>query len=120
MGQVSRLGPDPANRGSFVTKNVTLCVRVADGSDGGGVSRQVTRDEAEDPELWDAWVASACDEVGVDTSIVNVELVHRFAKTVAGTGMRPMVPVGAFLLGCAVAAGADVEDAARRLEGLDY
>lgn len=84
------------------------------------MSRQVTREEAENPELWDAWVASACSEVGVDPSIVNVELMHRFAKSIAGTGMRPMVPVGAFLLGCAVVNGADVEDVARRLEGLDY
>ena len=82
--------------------------------------RQVTKEEAENPELWDAWVASACDEIGVDPSVVDIELVHRLAKNVAGTGMRSMVPVGAFLLGCAVANGADAESVARRLESLDF
>ena len=62
----------------------------------------------------DDWVAQAADALGVDKDM-NIALVLDLARDVAHAVARPAAPVNSYLLGLAVAGGADPETAAATL-----
>ena len=65
----------------------------------------------------DAWTAAVQRELGVDLP-VDVDLILDVARVAAHSVARPAAPVTTFLLGVAAAGGADLADAARRIEAL--
>lgn len=73
----------------------------------------------QDPDLrkaWEDWVTRACDAVGVDPRLVDIDEVHRLTKHVAHRFERPMAPVSSLILGLAIASGGDPLDLRRRIE----
>jgi molybdopterin-guanine dinucleotide biosynthesis protein A len=68
---------------------------------------------AKDNEM-DAWVAAATKALGIEQS-VDLDLILDVAREAAHGVARPAAPVTTFLLGCAVAAGQDAQEAAARL-----
>ncbi|SCG60123.1 DUF6457 domain-containing protein [Micromonospora coxensis] len=68
--------------------------------------------------VMDDWVTAACAELGLDPAAVPVPTVLELAKDVAHQVLRPGAPVSAYLLGIAVARGADPAEAAARLSAL--
>lgn len=65
----------------------------------------------------DEWIAAVRQELGLD-STVDVDVILDVARVAAHNVARPAAPVTTFLLGIAVAGGADVADAARGIEAL--
>jgi hypothetical protein len=65
----------------------------------------------------DDWVASVCDALGV-TDEIDVTLLLDLAREAAHAVARPAAPVTTYLLGLAVARGADAEQAAAMLTEL--
>lgn len=65
----------------------------------------------------DDWVAEASEALGV-TDHVELTLLLDLARDVAHGVARPAAPVTAYLLGLAVARGADPATAAATLRGL--
>lgn len=66
----------------------------------------------------DRWVAAARAELGLAAAETPVPLVLDLARDVARNVLRPGAPVTAYLLGLAVAQGADPGDAVARLTRL--
>jgi hypothetical protein len=66
----------------------------------------------------DEWVAEVTAELGLDVTSVPVKQVLDVARDVAHNVLRPGAPVSAYLLGLAVAAGADPSEAAARISAL--
>ncbi|MEU4621230.1 DUF6457 domain-containing protein [Actinoplanes sp. NPDC023801] len=66
----------------------------------------------------DEWVAEVSAELGLDPTGVPVQEVLDVARDVAHNVLRPGAPVSAYLLGLAVAAGADPSEAAARISAL--
>lgn len=66
----------------------------------------------------DAWIAEVTAELGLEVTDVPVEQVLDMARDVAHHVLRPGAPVSAYLLGLAVAAGADAADTAARISAL--
>jgi Domain of unknown function (DUF6457) len=64
------------------------------------------------------WIAAACNELGLDQSVVDERVVLDLARDVAHQVDRPAAPVTAFLLGVAVGGGQDLSHAAARLVAL--
>lgn len=65
----------------------------------------------------DEWTAAVQRELGLDLP-VDVDLILDVARVAAHGVARPAAPVTTFLLGVAAAGGADLADAARRIEDL--
>lgn len=65
----------------------------------------------------DDWVAAAADALGV-TDSVDVTLLLDVAREAAHAVARPAAPVTTYLLGLAVARGADAEQSAALLTEL--
>jgi hypothetical protein len=65
----------------------------------------------------DEWTAAVQRELGLDLP-VDVDLILDVARVAAHGVARPAAPVTTFLLGVAVAGGADLADAVRRIEAL--
>jgi hypothetical protein len=65
----------------------------------------------------DEWTAAVQRELGLDLP-VDVDLILDVARVAAHNVARPAAPVTTFLLGVAAAGGADLADAARRIEAL--
>jgi hypothetical protein len=65
----------------------------------------------------DEWTAAVQRELGLDLP-VDVDLILDVARVAAHSVARPAAPVTTFLLGVAAAGGADVAEAARRIEAL--
>lgn len=65
----------------------------------------------------DDWVAAAADALGV-TDAVDVTLLLDVAREAAHAVARPAAPVTTYLLGLAVARGADLEQSAALLTEL--
>jgi hypothetical protein len=65
----------------------------------------------------DEWNAAVQRELGLDLP-VDVDLILDVARVAAHNVARPAAPVTTFLLGVAAAGGADLADAARRIEAL--
>ena len=63
----------------------------------------------EDSGGWRPFIEEACAAVGVDPALVDEDLVLGLAADIAHRSVRPMAPVGAFVLGAAVGQHADVE-----------
>jgi hypothetical protein len=59
----------------------------------------------------DDWVASASDALGLSQEQVDVALLLDLAREAAHAVARPAAPVTTYLLGLAVARGADLEQA---------
>jgi hypothetical protein len=59
----------------------------------------------------DDWVAAASDALGVSQEPVDVALLLDLAREAAHAVARPAAPVTTYLLGLAVARGADLEQA---------
>ncbi len=72
--------------------------------------------DGEDRAGWDAWVAKACQAVGVDPSDVDIVAIHALTKQVARRGDRPLAPVSSYILGLAVARGGDVAELIAQIE----
>ncbi|MBW6439922.1 hypothetical protein KZ829_39965 [Actinoplanes hulinensis] len=66
----------------------------------------------------DEWVAEVAAELGLGDVEVPTREVLDVARDVAHNVLRPGAPVSAYLLGLAVAAGADPADAAQRISAL--
>lgn len=66
----------------------------------------------------DEWVTAACAELDLDPTQVPVPAVLDLARDVAHHVVRPGAPVTAYLLGLAVARGADPAGTAARLGDL--
>jgi len=66
----------------------------------------------------DDWIVVACAELGLNPADSQTDLVLQLAKVVAHGVVRPAAPVTAYLLGLAVAAGADPAQASARLGAL--
>ncbi|GAA4940608.1 DUF6457 domain-containing protein [Actinoplanes utahensis] len=66
----------------------------------------------------DDWVAEVVAELGLGDVQVPAKEVLDVARDVAHNVLRPGAPVSAYLLGLAVAAGADPADAAARISAL--
>ena len=65
----------------------------------------------------DDWVVQAADALGLDATM-DIALVLDLARDVAHAVARPAAPVTSYLLGMAVATGADPEPAAATLVGI--
>jgi hypothetical protein len=65
----------------------------------------------------DDWVVQAADALGVEATM-DIALVLDLARDVAHAVARPAAPVTSYLLGLAVAGGADPEAAAATLVGI--
>ena len=65
-----------------------------------------------------AWVEAAARELGLSPAEVPTGAVLDVAREVAHGVVRPGAPVSAYLMGLAVARGADPADAAARLTDL--
>ncbi|MDP4013287.1 MAG: NTP transferase domain-containing protein [Candidatus Nanopelagicales bacterium] len=63
------------------------------------------------------WIAAVQSELGLDAD-VNLDAILDVAKDTAHGVTRPAAPVTTYLLGCAVAAGADVQEAAASIRAL--
>ena len=63
------------------------------------------------------WAAAAASELDLDTA-VDVEVILDVAKEAAHGVARPAAPLTTFLLGYAVARGADLQEAAAKLNAL--
>jgi hypothetical protein len=66
----------------------------------------------------DDWVAEVSAELGLDGVAVPVTEVLDVARDVAHNVLRPGAPVSAYLLGLAVAGGADPAEAAAKISAL--
>jgi hypothetical protein len=66
----------------------------------------------------DDWVAEVAAELELDVTDVPVKQVLDVARDVAHNVLRPGAPVSAYLLGLAVAAGADPAEAAAKISAL--
>ena len=60
-------------------------------------------------EGWQAFVRQACEAVGVDPGLVDVNAVLDMTREVAHAGARPMAPISAYLLGLAIGQDADAD-----------
>ena len=60
-------------------------------------------------EGWGVFVRRACEAVGVDPALVDVNAVLDMTREVAHAGARPMAPVSADLLGLAMGLDADAD-----------
>ncbi|HYN29350.1 MAG TPA: DUF6457 domain-containing protein [Dermatophilaceae bacterium] len=70
---------------------------------------------------WADWVARACAALDVDPALVDVPAIHALTKQIAHRSVRPMAPVGAFIVGVALGQSggeADPTDLAARIEAL--
>jgi hypothetical protein len=65
----------------------------------------------------DTWIDAVRTELGIDAA-VDVDAILDVARVAAHGVARPAAPVTTYLLGIAVAGGADLEDARRRIEAL--
>ena len=63
----------------------------------------------EDRSQWRPFIERASEAVGVDPNLVDEDLILELTASIAHDGVRPMAPVGAFILGLAVAGGGDPE-----------
>ncbi len=73
------------------------------------------KDLDESEALWRAWVEEACAAVGADASRVDIKAILTLTRQIAHGYERPMAPVGAFILGLALAqAGPDADVAEMR------
>ena len=63
------------------------------------------------------WINAVRAELGIDVS-VDIEAILDVARIAAHSIERPAAPVTTYLLGIAVAGGAELEDARRRIEAL--
>ncbi len=77
------------------------------------VAENDSNQRAKETEM-DEWVAAATKALGIEQS-VDLNLILDVAREAAHGVARPAAPVTTFLLGCAVAAGLDAEEAAARL-----
>ncbi|MBO1029990.1 molybdopterin-guanine dinucleotide biosynthesis protein A [Tessaracoccus sp. SD287] len=62
---------------------------------------------SEDRSEWRPFIERASAAVGVDPSLVDEDVILELTSSIAREGVRPMAPVGAFILGLAVAGGGD-------------
>jgi hypothetical protein len=82
------------------------------------VRRRLTIMESEDKgSTMQEWVAAVKEALGLDTE-VDVELILDVAKDAAHGVQRPAAPVTTYLLGLAVAGGADAAQAAATVQEL--
>lgn len=79
------------------------------------LDRAITLGLGERVGKMDKWIAAVQKELGLDV-VVDQELILNLARDAAHTIERKAAPVTTFLLGIAVAGGADPKEAARKLE----
>ena len=60
-------------------------------------------------EGWHLFVRQACEAVGVDPELVDINAVLDMTREVAHAGARPMAPVSAYLLGLATGLDSDAD-----------
>jgi len=65
----------------------------------------------------DEWIDAVRAELGLEVA-VDIDAILDVARVAAHNVARPAAPVTTFLLGVAAGGGADVADAARRIEAL--
>ena len=63
------------------------------------------------------WINAVCEQLDLPPD-VNVDVILDVARVAAHKVERPAAPVTTFLLGLAVAGGADVNEAAARIQNL--
>ena len=70
----------------------------------------------EDRNEWRPFIERACKTVGVDPAGTDEDLILELTARIAHEGERPMAPVGAYILGLAVAAGGDPVELRAKIE----
>lgn len=70
----------------------------------------------EDRSEWRPFIERACKAVGVDPAGIDEDLILELTARIAHEGERPMAPVGAYILGLAVAAGGDPVELRAKIE----
>ena len=58
--------------------------------------------DLDDDALWGEWLDRACAALGIDRALADVALVHTVSREIAHGFVRPMAPVGPFLIGVAL------------------
>lgn len=66
--------------------------------------------------LLEPWLLRVAEQLEVDCVDLDVDRVHLMTGVVAEGVQRSMAPISAFLVGAAVARGADLEEACRMVE----
>lgn len=61
-----------------------------------------SRHDLDDEAEWGEWLDRACAALGIDRSLADVGLVHSVSRDIAHGFVRPMAPVGPFLIGVAL------------------
>lgn len=72
----------------------------------------------DDRTEWAAFVTKSCADLDVDPDLVNVDRILELTALIAHESVRPMAPVGAFIVGLAVGRQGTREDVARAAEVL--
>jgi hypothetical protein len=67
--------------------------------------------------MMQAWIDAVCAELHLPGD-VNVEVILDVARVAAHSVERPAAPITTFLLGSAVAAGMDVDEAVAKIQEL--
>jgi molybdopterin-guanine dinucleotide biosynthesis protein A len=75
----------------------------------------LSMDESEGVHIMDKWIKAMQKELAIDVE-VDQELILNLARDVAHTIERKAAPISTFLLGIAIAGGADPKEAAKRIE----
>lgn len=74
--------------------------------------------EPDDRAAWLSWIEEAAAALEIDAATLDVDAVLGLAGKVAHRVARPMAPVTAYLVGVAVGAGIDPNEALERINAL--
>lgn len=75
-------------------------------------------DRIDDRSAWAAFVEQSCADLGVDPNLVDVDRILELTALIAHESVRPMAPIGAFIVGLAVGSQGTPEDVARTADAL--
>ena len=70
-------------------------------------TERTAHDLAAEQAQWQTWIDAVCADLGVPSSLVDVEAIHDLSRQVAHGLARPLAPVSTFILGMAVGRGMD-------------
>lgn len=71
---------------------------------------------AEDRSGWRPFIERACQAVGIDPAEIDEDLILDMTAVIAREGIRPMAPVGAYILGLAEGRGGDRDKLREKIE----
>ena len=65
-------------------------------------TERTAHDLAAEQAQWQTWIDAVCADLGVPSSLVDVEAIHDLSRQVAHGLARPLAPVSTFILGLAL------------------